>query len=375
MIFVWAVWLPIQILFWLGDLLSGRRNPRGKMVGSSLRQSITFLRPIKSGAVDLQSRLAQFVKLTESGDQVLFGVTADQIEEILVCSALSKAGVQINTVICEPNAFPNPKISKLSQLEIYARHDLRLLLDTEADLSQDLLNDLLRKSAKGAAVTAFYGFPAARNNAQLMDSISSCCFLWAGTIWMRRLAHQNFVFGACLLFKKHHLKMIGGWERIGALLAEDYHFGNLLSQQGVRIELADLPLNLVSDPCGWASYLQHQRRVALTYRVTNRIGYLGSVAIQALPLLTFSTIANPRAGLTLILPLILFRSVVHHQILRRLNVDVSFWKIAIVTPGIILTETVTWLMSWFSSSVQWSQQQYKITREGTMERYLDRNIS
>jgi hypothetical protein len=375
MIFVWAVWLPIQILFWLGDLLSGRRNPRGKMVGSSLRQSITFLRPIKSGAVDLQSRLAQFVKLTESGDQVLFGVTADQIEEILICSALSKAGVQIKTVICEPDAFPNPKISKLSQLEKYARHDLRLLLDTEADLSQDLLNDLLRKSAKGAAVTAFYGFPAARNNAQLMDSISSCCFLWAGTIWMRRLAHQNFVFGACLLFKKHHLKMIGGWERIGTLLAEDYHFGNLLSQQGVRIELADLPLNLVSDPCGWASYLQHQRRVALTYRVTNRIGYLGSVAIQALPLLTFSTIANPRAGLTLILPLILFRSVVHHQILRRLNVDVSFWKIAIVTPGIILTETATWLMSWFSSSVQWSQQQYKITREGTMERYLDRKIS
>ena len=304
--------------------------------------------------------------VTIPGDEILFALTSDQTDEITICSALQRADVRIETLICEPNALPNPKVSKLAQIEGHARNDIRLLLDSEADLDLDLLEALLEKLTDQTAVTALYGFPSTRNSVQLVDSLNSSCFLWAGTSWTRQFGQQQFAFGACILFRKNHLEQIGGWQRLGEFLAEDFHFGKLLANHGVRIELADLPLRLESDALSWAAYFRHQLRVALTYRVTNSIGYFGSIVVQAFPILLLSLLSNPAVGILLFLPLILFRGLIHHQILQRLNVQMATWKILLITPICLVTETVTWLLSWFSSSVRWGKQRYKITREGTI---------
>jgi ceramide glucosyltransferase len=370
---VWTVLLILQILFWLGSLWLGPRAKESKAGRSTdplpgpHRPPTTFFRPIKSGILDLDSHLRRFIEITEPGDQILFGLTADQEKEIAVCGRLKKRDVQIRTIICEPDRLPNPKVSKLSQMEEYARHDVRLLVDTEAGMTRDLLNDLLHKSTRGNAVTALYGFPSPRNDAQLSDAINSCCFLWAGTVWTRRFAAQDFVFGACVLFRKEHLRMIGGWDRLGKFLAEDYHFGRSLMRIGVRIGLADQPLNLESDALTWSTHFEHQRRVALTYRVTNPIGYFGSIVTQTVPTLLLAVLSDPAPGLALLLPMVLFRSGVHHQILRRLNVDVSFWKVAFLTPLSLITETSSWITSWFPSTILWGNRRYRVSADGTIE--------
>jgi ceramide glucosyltransferase len=380
-----AILLGAQTLFWLGSLCLKRKKAHPKETGSQLRNShdsdqslftqinsrqsrqpITFLRPIKSGVADLETTLNRFLRIAAPGDQILFGLTPDQTEEIRICESLIRSEILIKTLICDPAALPNPKVSKLAQMERHACHEIHLLLDAEAELDRELLAELLGKLTDQTVVTAFYGFPSAATAAQIADSLNSTCFLWAGTTWTRQFARQRFTFGACILFRCKHLARIGGWSTLGDFLGEDFHFGKQLADQGLRIELADLPLRLASDRHDWLTYFRHQLRVALTYRITNPLGYFGSLLVNTLPIFTVVILSGSPASKLLLLPLILFRGFINHHILQRLNAQPPVWKTLMITPICLATESATWLCSWFLTSVQWGARHYEVTRKGKL---------
>jgi len=248
-------------------------------------EPITFFRPLKRGVPRLREKLEALLASSLEGDQVLLGVDPDTEEEAL-CEELRRAFPQrdIAVVRCAPGAAVNPKISKLVQMEATARHGAWLLSDSEVIFDPEFVNAFRREwqAERGAALTAAYRFVNLVSGPQCCDALAVLLGLWPGLAMVRRWGGVKFTLGACTLVRRDALVEVGGWPAFGDTLAEDHQLGAALAKAGRKVNLSRQVATLDSDAMSWIDYWRHQRRVAVTYRAANPVGFAGMVITQGI---------------------------------------------------------------------------------------------
>jgi ceramide glucosyltransferase len=330
----------------------------------SVRPPLTIFRPLKPGTFRLRPRLDSFLNQLVPGDEVLFGVSTNQIQEGFICRSLSNPQVRIAVIECEPDQLPNPKINKLAQMQAHAGCDRWLLLDSEAVPSARFLGELLHHSSQTTAVTAMYRFTEVRCLSELADAVATLHFLWIGTLWRRCLANQDHLFGACTVVARSMIEQIGGFRRLGNYLADDYHLGRLLHQAGFKIELAAEPVDLEMDRLNWEDFFIHQIRVACTYRTSSPAGYFGSVLAQATPAIVAGMFVSWQMALLVISASVFLRAIAYFFIEQALGGRTSFRRMLLITPMLLGIESIVWSASWFLSRVSWGNRKIVLNREG-----------
>ncbi len=244
---------------------------------------LTLLRPLKAGVPALRAKLDALVEAMRPGDQLVLGV-AEGAAEAGVCEELRAAfpGREIIVVSCGAGAALNPKISKLVQMTPHARHAHWVLSDSEALIDAAWLDAFRREwLASGAeALTAGYRFVNLATWPQRLDAAATLFELWPGLAVVRRFGRVNFTLGACTGLRRADVESVGGWAAFGDFLAEDNRLGAALAKAGRTIRLSAQVATLDSDPLSWRDYWRHQRRVAVTYRVCNSVGFLGMILVN-----------------------------------------------------------------------------------------------
>ncbi|MGC3989631.1 MAG: glycosyltransferase [Chthoniobacteraceae bacterium] len=235
-------------------LLCIRRKRQNTGAPAGNLPPVTLLRPVKRGVPDLEARLRELVASVHPGDQILVGV--DDPASLAIAEKIP--GLEI--VQCVPGPMFNRKVSKLSQMTPQARNAHWIISDSESIFSREFLDGFRADWLRGDAVTAGYVFHGARNVPELLDHIAAILTLWPGLM----LAPRRFTLGACTGLLQSDLETIGGWEAIGSHLAEDNQLGTLLTKAGKRIIFSRWVLPLDGDRMGFASYLRHQLRIAVT---------------------------------------------------------------------------------------------------------------
>lgn len=330
---------------------------------------LTFLRPLKVGVPALREKLDALAAALRPGDQLVLGADEGSAE-MGVCSALRAAFPQSDIVVvtCRPGAALNPKISKLVQMTPHARHAHWLLSDSEALLDAAWLDAFRREwLASGADVlTAGYRFVNLATWPQRLDAAAALCALWPGLALVRRFGRVDFTLGACTALRRADVESVGGWAAFGDFLAEDNRLGAALTQAGRTIRLSAQVATLDSDPLTWRDYWRHQRRVAVTYRVSQPAGFAGMILTNGLvasALVLVLSRADPAAiGFAALIQL------VRWWCFRALGKDLRFsipWLFPVLLASGVV-EIACWIAAWSNRRVWWAGRRWRVSSAGRM---------
>ena len=328
-----------------------RRHLRAPAAESADTPPLTLWRALKGGVPDLAGKLEALVRGSRTGDQILLGADAGSAE-LATCDALRARHRDrlIAVVACERDRAPNPKISKFIQMAPHAQHARWLLTDSEAMPDADFIEHFRREwHASGADVqTAGYRFANLLTWPQILDASPALLTLWPGLMLAGKV---TFTLGACTGVKAADIHDIGGWETLGADLAEDHQLGALLSAKGRTIGLSRSVLTLDSDPMTWRETLRHQHRVAVTYRAATPAGALGLPVLHTLGFAMLAVALHPPFWKWAVL-IALARIAIAATFSRVLKFPIPLLPIAVMQSAII--ESVMWLVAWLPSRVWWA---------------------
>ena len=325
---------------------------------------LTLWRALKGGVPDLDAKLEALVRGSRAADQILLG-TDPASAEYAMCEALRARhpGRQIDIVACERDRAPNPKISKFIQMAPLARHAHWLLTDSEAMPGADFIENFRREwIASGADVqTAGYRFANLRAWPQIFDASPALLTLWPGLMLAGKI---TFTLGACTGVKAGDIRTIGGWETLGADLAEDHQLGALFTAQGRTVRLSRNILTLDSDPMTWREYLRHQHRVAVTYRAATPAGALGLPVLHTLGFAALAVALHPPFW-KLALLIALVRIATAAASARLLRFRIPGLPIVVLKSAII--ESAMWLVAWLPSRVWWAGRWRRVGWRGRLD--------
>jgi ceramide glucosyltransferase len=304
-------------------------------------------------------------------DQLLLGVEPDS-KAAVVCQDLRRRFPvrDIQYVLCVRSAGLNPKTCKLLQMAPQARHQHWILSDSETLLDQTFLEAFRREWATSGAdaLTAGYRFVHLDTVPQQLDAVSSLLTLWPGLAVLRRFGKVRLTLGACTAFRRGDLDAMGGFVALNRDLAEDNRLGWALAQAGRTVQLSTHVATLTSDAMNWREYWRHQRRVAVTYRVSNPAGFAVSILTHGLSLVV---VAAPFLGTTF--PLATWSLVGGAWFVRWLTVRQAARILSFPIPNLAtvvivasLVETLCWGLAWFSRRVWWAGEWWRVSRDGKL---------
>ncbi len=342
-----------------------RRHLRAPLAEESAdTPPLTLWRALKAGVPDLDAKLESLVRGSRTMDQILLG-TDPASAELAACEALRARhpARQINIVACERDRAPNPKLSKFIQMTPLARHAHWLLTDSEAMPDTDFVENFRREwNASHADVqTAGYRFTNLRNFPQIVDASPALLTLWPGLMLAGKI---TFTLGACTGVKARDIRAIGGWETLGAHLAEDHQLGALLTAKGRTVRLSRSVLTLDSDPMTWLEYLRHQHRVAVTYRAATPAGALGLPVLHTLGFTALSVALYPPIWKWALL-IMFARIAAAAAFARLLRFRIPMLPLMVVKSVII--ETAMWLVAWLPSRVWWAGRWRRVGWRGRLK--------
>ncbi len=332
---------------------------------------VTFLRPLKANPPGLAETLNLQAGALHRNDQLVLGVEAGT-------AAAEEAerfrrrwpDCELTIVICEPSRALNPKIAKLLEMTPRARHGHWILADSEARLSADETDALRREWANtgAAALTCGYRFALPDSWPSRCDAAASLLTLWPGLALLRRFGKMRLTLGACTTVHRDDVEAVGGWQAFADDLAEDNRLGAALMDSGREVRLSAGIVTLVSDPLTWTDYWRHQRRVAVTYRVSNPIGFAGSLVTHGwLFAALFLLLPHPMArklGAVLLVEFWIVRWLTARATARMIGFPMA--KLARVVFIASIVETGCWIASWFSRHVWWGGRRWRISSEGKL---------
>ena len=342
-----------------------RRHLRAAEEESDGTPPLTLWRALKGGVPDLAGKIEALVRGSRACDQILLGADAGSAE-LATCDSLRARHRDrlIAVVACERDSAPNPKISKFIQMAPHAQHAHWLLTDSEAMPDADFIEHFRREwHASGADVqTAGYRFANLRTWPQILDASPALLTLWPGLMLAGKI---TFTLGACTGVKAADIHCIGGWETLGADLAEDHQLGALLSAKGRTVRLSRSVLTLDSDPMTWRECLRHQHRVAVTYRAATPAGALGLPVLHTLGFAMLGIALHPPFW-KWALPVALARIAIAAAFSRALKFPIPLLPFAVLQSAII--ESVMWLVAWLPSRVWWAGRWRRVGWRGRLDK-------
>jgi len=368
------------LVWWV---VRGRQRQRQREAGTPL-EPVLLLRPVKRGVPGLEGKVRVLVASARPGDRLLFAVSDG--EDLRVCEAACREaspGVSAQAVeVSPPEGGSNPKIAKLMRLMEAAGPDAPeriIVTDSEALLEPGWLDGFRAEWERSGAdaITAGYRFVGARRWPQQLDQLPALLTLWPGLIVSLTAARGQgkglaLTLGACTGVRRGDLEAVGGWEALLPYLAEDHRLGEQLAAAGKRVKLADRVLTLDADPMGWADWMRHQHRVAVTYRVCQPAGVLGMVLTHGVSwALLFALYRWTSPGAWLLLLTVIAARVAGASFQARLLgfplPRRSVRRVGAITAA-SLAETFFWLAAWLPLPVRWGARSYRLGKGGKLSK-------
>ncbi|MBX7083032.1 MAG: glycosyltransferase [Nannocystaceae bacterium] len=229
-----TVALLLRVGLWWLSLRLVARAPRA--CGRGL--AITVLKPLRGLDEGLEHNLASLLLQDHDGPlQFVFGVTTADDPALAVVRRLQQRfpAREIAVVVGRGDAAHNPKVANLLGMLPHARHDVLLISDSNVCVAADYLRRIADDLAPEVALVAnpviglrAQTLGAACENLQLGGVITGAV---AAGAW---LGHPC-VIGKSMLVRRHALATLGGLQRFGDVLAEDYAIGQAMVRARLRV--------------------------------------------------------------------------------------------------------------------------------------------
>ena len=350
-------------------VLAMRRFRAARREPAEFAPPLTVIRPLHGDEPELFERLCAICEQTYPVYQVLFSVKhpADPAAAIARRVIARYPGRDLRLIAGEARAYANPKIGNIAGAFPYARHDLIVMLDSDIAVGPAYLRRIAACFAdeRVGAATALYGAkPIGGLPAQLAALFVGDQFA-PSVLVAQMLGPIDFCFGATMAVRRDVLKRIGGLQRLGAYLADDYLLGKRTASCGYRVALSPHPVETICVERTAGELFTHELRWARTIRAMRPIGFAGSIVTYPLPFALLAALLRPApATVALACASLALRALVHDEA-RATFAPGSPRRYALL----LLRDTLgiaVWLGAFTGRRVRWRSDAFGIEAAGRM---------
>lgn len=370
-------------------------DPNAPNRSSAFQPGVTLLKSLKGADDSTEDCLRSWFAQNYPGEvQILFAVASadDPVSGIVQKLTKEFPNRDVQLLVVPHLIGANAKVSKLAELEKFAKHEFLVVSDADVRVPADFLTNAVAplRDAQVGLVNCFYRLANPSTLAMQWEAIAINADFWSQVLQSQTLKPLDFALGAVMLTRRQQLEEIGGFKSLADCLADDYQLGNRIARKGHRIVLCPVVVECWDPPMNWRAVWKHQLRWARTIRVCQPMPYffsiLSNAGFWALLALAFgltqihvhwsSSTYNGNAVSTVGsfgLPLLAFvgaigvviRMILAHDLQRRLtrsSGSAYFWMVPIKD----LLQTAIWLCAFAGNSIEWRGQVYRLRRDGTL---------
>ena len=249
--------------------------------------ALTLLKPLCGEEPGLRANLESFLRQDYAGPvQLVLGLQDPADPALAVAEALRGDHPEADiAVVVDPRVYgANRKVSNLINMLAEAKHPVLVLSDADIAVRPGYLSRVAQALAEPGvgAVSCYYRGEARGGAASRMAAMGVSYGFLPNVILGVALGLAKPCMGSTIAIRRETLERIGGFECLNDILMDDYDIGRAVRAlgQGVALPafLVDHGCSEASVPAVWA----HEMRWAVTVRMIDPAGHLGSAVTHPL---------------------------------------------------------------------------------------------
>jgi ceramide glucosyltransferase len=286
---------------------------------------ISILKPLKGIDPEIYESFRSHCLQDYPEYEIIFGVSDPGDPAVASVEALQREfpDRRIQIAVSPQNLGANAKVSNLTQMMTYARHDYLIVNDSDIRVEPDYLRRVTAPLADSRVglVTCLYRGVTGPTIGSRLESLGISTDFCAGVLVARQLEGGGIRFGlgSTLAFRREDLEKIGGFSSILDHLADDYELGKRIAALGRTVTLSDVVVETYLPAYRLRDFFAHQLRWARGVRGARPGGYFGLVFTFGIPWALLAVAASGGAA----------------------------WSLATLLLTLFLRYTVTLVVGWF----------------------------
>ena len=286
---------------------------------------ISILKPLKGIDPEIYESFRSHCLQDYPEYEIIFGVSDPGDPAVASVEALQREfpDRRIQIAVGPQNLGANAKVSNLTQMMTYARHDYLIVNDSDIRVEPDYLRRVTAPLADSRVglVTCLYRGVTGPTIGSRLESLGISTDFCAGVLVARQLEGGGIRFGlgSTLAFRREDLEKIGGFSSILDHLADDYELGKRIAALGRTVTLSDVVVETYLPAYRLRDFFAHQLRWARGVRDARPGGYFGLVFTFGIPWALLAVAASGGAA----------------------------WSLATLLLTLFLRYTVTLVVGWF----------------------------
>lgn len=328
----------------------------------------TILVPLYGDEPGLEIRLATLCRQAlDAPIQLVCGAQHPDDPAIAVANKVRAdfPGVAFDLMVDSRVHGSNPKISNLTNMLEFARHDVLIIIDSDIEIGPDYLPSILgelQQPGVGAVTCPYYGCAASGIWGRLSAMSINVAFL-PNVVMALTFGLARPCFGATVALRRDLLNRIGGFRAFADCLADDYALGAAVRAAGYEVAVPALAPAHVCCESSMRDLLLHQVRYARTIRSIDPVGYAGAVITHPLPLAMLALALGSAGALTLTMLALASRLLVCACVERAFGVGRSDYWLLPVRDALSF---LVYLGGLLGAQVSWRGYRYRLTSDGSI---------
>jgi ceramide glucosyltransferase len=347
-----SAYLAAQGAFALG-MRRGRRAP----AGSTPQPRVSILKPLAGADDELRANLTSFATIDYRRYELLLGVASTQDPAYPVARAFIEASPAVDARVVVTGAVEarNPKVAQLIALERQATGEILVVSDSNVRVDSQYLTrivPLLLEPHVGLVSSLFVGtgersFGAALENLQLTAHV-------APAVLAAEVLGYPVSIGKSMAMWRGRLWLVGGFERVASVLAEDQALGREFERSGFEVRVCTTPVENRNVTCSIARTLERHTRWAKVRRAIAPIFFaleplLSPAIVAALAFLAFPSM-TALLGWAIALATQMAFAVANMHVLRG---ERACWRWALIEIVRTHAAMACWILAWSTRRVGW----------------------
>lgn len=321
---------------------------------------ISVLKPLCGADDDLAANIASFADLPYGGEyEVILGVRSPEDTAWPVAeAAVRRWPHRMRLVRQEREVGLNPKVNQLVGMAQAARHDLLVISDSNIRVPDAYLADIAAHLSRPnvRCVTHPIGGAGQRTLGAFLDNLHLASTVATGMVAAGRLGRRPLVVGKSMALWRQDLELLGGFESVANVLAEDHALGNRIRRElRAGVAVSSLPVWNIAVEKSVGHFFRRYLRWSVIHRTAISFPtYLAESLLNPIPLAVIGYALRPTPGAATTLALCaVLKPTLDAVAFSRLRRELFSWRAFGVVWVKDLLLFVTWVHGLFARTVVW----------------------
>lgn len=330
----------------------------------------TILKPLRGAEPETYECLRSFCDQTYPEFQVVFGVCDSNDPAVAIVDRLKREFPQrdLQIVADRRQHGSSRKVSNLINMMPLARHEYLVLSDSDVRVNRDYLAKVvapLLDGGVGIVTCAYQGSPR-EGLWSLLGSLFINEWFMPSVRVAAMAGSRAFAFGSTIAIRRQVLADIGGFTSIANQLADDYRLGESTRRLGLRTVLSEVVVDISVAEATFSELVRHELRWLRTIRALRPLGYGFSFVTFGVPVAALGAVLAGGAGPTIaMLAVTAIARILLHLSVRK-TAGSPMLQLAVLPLRDLLSLSL-WAWSFVTRGVQWREEYYHVTRDGSAQ--------